>query len=210
MSNQCFIGMCLQHAVFVQQVHALLLIECLLPHSLDRMTLLLVDSVVPLLILLLILIPTAGWYYWSFLILFSWWTFMSAIRLTPCTLLSPSTWWLESKPLCYLGAHAKLQNPTTTPSGRISNEPEVATYIYASSQEQRMHSARTNCLSARLGYNSVWATLGLSILFFSLSDSFSIIMPSGTLLAFIGCCCCCCCVLPGAWARLSSPGTPSP
>jgi hypothetical protein len=60
MSNQCFIGMCLQHAVFVQQVHALLLIECLLPHSLDRMTLLLVDSVVPLLILLLILIPTAG------------------------------------------------------------------------------------------------------------------------------------------------------
>ena len=50
----------LQHAVFVQQVHALLLIECLLPHSLDRMTLLLVDSVVPLLILLLILIPTAG------------------------------------------------------------------------------------------------------------------------------------------------------
>ena len=32
--------------------------------------------------------------------------------------------WLESKYFCYLGAHAKLQNPTTTPSGRISNEPE--------------------------------------------------------------------------------------
>ena len=44
----------------------------------------------------------------------------------------------------------------TTPSGRISNEPEerekerekmpfiVATYVYASSQGQRMHSARTN------------------------------------------------------------------
>jgi hypothetical protein len=43
----------------------------------------------------------------------------------------------------------------TTPSGRISNEPEergerekkmpfiVATYVYASSQGQRMHSART-------------------------------------------------------------------
>ena len=26
--------------------------------------------------------------------------------------------------LYYLGAHAKFQNPTTTPSGRISNEPE--------------------------------------------------------------------------------------
>jgi hypothetical protein len=25
--------------------------------------------------------------------------------------------------LCYLGAHGKLQNPTTTPSVRISNEP---------------------------------------------------------------------------------------
>jgi hypothetical protein len=43
----------------------------------------------------------------------------------------------------------------TSPSGRISNEPEerkrekkmpfiVATYVYASSQVQRTHSARTN------------------------------------------------------------------
>ena len=45
----------------------------------------------------------------------------------------------------------------TTPSGRISNEPEerereeekkmpfiVATYVYGSSQGQRTHSARTN------------------------------------------------------------------
>jgi hypothetical protein len=55
-----------------------------------------------------------------------------------------------------LKAHAKFQNPTTIPSGRISNEPGererkrekmpfiVATYIYASSQGQRTHSARTN------------------------------------------------------------------
>ena len=47
----------------------------------------------------------------------------------------------------------------TTPSGRISNEPEerkkereklpfiVATYVYASSQGQRMHSARTKSLA---------------------------------------------------------------
>jgi hypothetical protein len=50
------------------------------------------------------------------------------------------------EPLDNLGAHAKLQNPTTTPSGRISNKPEereekkmpfiVATYVYASSQDQ--------------------------------------------------------------------------
>ena len=59
-----------------------------------------------------------------------------------------------------LGAHAKFQNPTITPSGRISNELErereeeeekkmpfiVATYVYASSQGQRTHSARTNIL----------------------------------------------------------------
>jgi hypothetical protein len=50
----------------------------------------------------------------------------------------------------------KFQNPMTTPSGRISNEPEerrgekekmpfiVATYVYASRQGQRTHSARTN------------------------------------------------------------------
>jgi hypothetical protein len=31
---------------------------------------------------------------------------------------------LESYYFCYLGAHAKFQNPTTTPSGQISNEPE--------------------------------------------------------------------------------------
>jgi hypothetical protein len=48
-----------------------------------------------------------------------------------------------------------MQNPTTTPSVRISNELEeereekkmpliVATYVYASSQGQRTHSARTN------------------------------------------------------------------
>jgi hypothetical protein len=47
------------------------------------------------------------------------------------------------------------ENPTITPSGRISNELErkreekkmpfiVATYVYASSQGQRTHSARTN------------------------------------------------------------------
>jgi hypothetical protein len=60
--------------------------------------------------------------------------------------------------LCYLGAHAKLQNPTTTPSVRISNEPGererergkmpfiVATYVYASSQGQHTQSARTNYL----------------------------------------------------------------
>jgi hypothetical protein len=47
-----------------------------------------------------------------------------------------------------------LQNPMTTPSLRISNEPGrkredtkrpfiVATYVYASSQGQRTHSART-------------------------------------------------------------------
>jgi hypothetical protein len=56
----------------------------------------------------------------------------------------------------FLGAHAKFQTPTITPSGRISNELErkrrrekkmpfiVATYVYASSQGQRTHSARTN------------------------------------------------------------------
>ena len=32
--------------------------------------------------------------------------------------------WLESSYFCYLGAHAKFWNPTTTPSVRISNEPE--------------------------------------------------------------------------------------
>jgi hypothetical protein len=31
--------------------------------------------------------------------------------------------WLESEYFCYLGAHAKFQNPTTILSGRISNEP---------------------------------------------------------------------------------------
>ena len=31
---------------------------------------------------------------------------------------------LESSYFCYLGAHAKFQNPMTTSSGRISNEPE--------------------------------------------------------------------------------------
>ena len=52
-----------------------------------------------------------------------------------------------------------FKNPTTTPYGRISNEPEeerkrerkrekkmpfiVATYVYASSQGQHTHSART-------------------------------------------------------------------
>jgi hypothetical protein len=61
---------------------------------------------------------------------------------------------------CYLGAHAKLQNPTTTPAGRISNVPEeerereeeekkmpfiVATYVYASSQGPGTHSARQRC-----------------------------------------------------------------
>jgi hypothetical protein len=49
-----------------------------------------------------------------------------------------------------------LQNPTTTPSGRISNEPKergekkmpfiVATYVYASIQGQCMYSALTNIL----------------------------------------------------------------
>jgi hypothetical protein len=67
--------------------------------------------------------------------------------------------WLKSLYFCYLGAHAKFQNPTKIPSGRISNEPGgererkkerekmpfiVATYVYASSQGQRTHSARTN------------------------------------------------------------------
>ena len=48
-----------------------------------------------------------------------------------------------------------FKNPTTNPSGRISNELErererekmpfiVATYVYASSQGQRTHSTRTN------------------------------------------------------------------
>jgi hypothetical protein len=56
--------------------------------------------------------------------------------------------------LRYLGAHAKLQNPTTTPFWEKSKglgEKErkimpfvVATYVYASSQGQRMHSAQTN------------------------------------------------------------------
>jgi hypothetical protein len=32
--------------------------------------------------------------------------------------------WLESSYVCYLGAHAKIQNPTTIPSGRMSNEQE--------------------------------------------------------------------------------------
>jgi hypothetical protein len=67
--------------------------------------------------------------------------------------------WLESSYFCYLGAHAKLENPKTIPSGRISNEPVekkkkrekkmpfiVATYVYASSQGQCTHSARTNFL----------------------------------------------------------------
>jgi hypothetical protein len=31
---------------------------------------------------------------------------------------------LESSHFCYLGAHGKFQNPTTIPSGIISNEPE--------------------------------------------------------------------------------------
>ena len=31
---------------------------------------------------------------------------------------------LESLYLCYLKAHEKFRNPTTTPSGRMSNEPE--------------------------------------------------------------------------------------
>jgi hypothetical protein len=31
--------------------------------------------------------------------------------------------WLESYYFCYLGAHAKFQNPTTIPSGRMSHEP---------------------------------------------------------------------------------------
>jgi hypothetical protein len=31
---------------------------------------------------------------------------------------------LEFLYFCYLGAHAKFRNPTTTPSVRISNEPE--------------------------------------------------------------------------------------
>ena len=52
-----------------------------------------------------------------------------------------------------------MQNPTTTTSGRMSNELEerkrekekkmpfiVATYVYASSNGQRTHSARTNIL----------------------------------------------------------------
>ena len=58
----------------------------------------------------------------------------------------------------FLGAHAKFQNPTTIPSGRLSNELErkkerekeekkmpfiVANYVYASSQGQRTHSAGT-------------------------------------------------------------------
>jgi hypothetical protein len=37
---------------------------------------------------------------------------------------NPSIFGLESYYFCYLGAHAKLQNPMTTLSGRISNEPE--------------------------------------------------------------------------------------
>jgi hypothetical protein len=63
--------------------------------------------------------------------------------------------WLESYYFYYLGAQAKLQNPTTTPSGRISIEPErkgeeekkipfiLATYVYACSQGQRTHSTQT-------------------------------------------------------------------
>ena len=61
----------------------------------------------------------------------------------------------------------------TTPSGRISNEPEeeeeerereeekmpfiVATYVYASSQGQRNHSARTKIsLNPELTQLSIW------------------------------------------------------
>ena len=58
-----------------------------------------------------------------------------------------------------------MQNPTTTPSLRISNEPGertekkkmpfiVATYVYASSQGQRTHSARTKILTNYALYNS--------------------------------------------------------
>ena len=59
----------------------------------------------------------------------------------------------------------------TTPYGRISNEPEeerkrekmpfiVATYVYASSQGQHTHSARTNCTFVP---TLVYSRLGLSV-----------------------------------------------
>ena len=60
----------------------------------------------------------------------------------------------------------------TTPSGRISNEPEerererkrerekmpfiVATYVYASSQGQRTHSARTKISFLGIGIQSIY------------------------------------------------------
>jgi hypothetical protein len=63
-----------------------------------------------------------------------------------------------------LGSLCKIAKPYNNPSGRISNEQEegrrekkvkkmpyaifiVATYVYASSQGQRTHSARTNFFS---------------------------------------------------------------
>ena len=61
---------------------------------------------------------------------------------------------LESSYFSYLEAHAKIWNPTTTPyvvlnSGGKNNKRKkipkiVATFVYASSQGQRTHSARTN------------------------------------------------------------------
>ena len=65
--------------------------------------------------------------------------------------------------LFFLGAHAKIWNPTTTPSvvlntggKKISRQRThfartkickiVATFVYSSSQGQRTHSARTNLL----------------------------------------------------------------
>jgi hypothetical protein len=78
-------------------------------------------------------------------------------------------WWgtkiYKIMPGVYLGAHAKLQNPMTTPSGRISNEPEerrkkkeeekkmpfiVADYVYASNQGQRTHSALTKTARSKM------------------------------------------------------------
>ena len=68
----------------------------------------------------------------------------------------------------------------TTPSGRISNEPGekkrkreekkmpfiVATYVYASSQGQRMHSARTKIwfiyLSAKFFYTFILVAVRIS------------------------------------------------
>jgi hypothetical protein len=59
-------------------------------------------------------LPTPKQRYWSQTSIYSF------VQLGPNSPELPTSMSCLS---CYLGAHAKFQNPTTIPSGRISNEP---------------------------------------------------------------------------------------